>query len=98
MLQEGLMIIDLQQQENKLIYMDKNNNLIRVYTGSEITVNLLKDELEKTGISSIIQNDFNSGIIAGFATGTRYSVDLFIQEQDVNIANPIIKGFIEINK
>jgi hypothetical protein len=78
--------------------MEENNNLIQVYTGSEITVNLLKDELEKAGISSIIQNDYNSGIIAGFATGTPYSVDLLIQEHDVMKANPIIEGFMRINK
>ncbi|MCX6231923.1 MAG: DUF2007 domain-containing protein [Bacteroidetes bacterium] len=78
--------------------MEENNNLIRIYTGSEITVNLLKDELEKLGISSIIQNDFNSSVTAGFATGTRYSVDLFIKEHDVNKAKPIIKGFFQINK
>ena len=42
--------------------MKEKNKLIRVYTGTELTVNLLKDELEKIGISSLIQNDFNSGV------------------------------------
>ncbi len=54
--------------------MEENNNLIRVYTGSEITVNLLKNELEKSGISSVIQNDLNSSITAGFATGTPHTI------------------------
>jgi len=40
--------------------MKEKSNLIRVYSGTELTVNLLKDDLEKFGISSMIQNDFNS--------------------------------------
>lgn len=83
---------------NKTFYIEENNNLIIVYSGSDITINLLKEELEKIGISSVIQNDYNSGIIAGFSTGTRYSVDLLIKEHDVNKAKPIINGFIQINK
>ncbi len=31
--------------------MKENDNIIRVYTGTELTVNRLKDELEKVGIS-----------------------------------------------
>ncbi|MCK5845814.1 MAG: DUF2007 domain-containing protein [Bacteroidales bacterium] len=78
--------------------MKDQDNLIRVYTGTEIAVKLLKDELAKIGISALIKNDYNSGIIAGFATGTASSVDLFIQIVDMNKAEPIINGFIELNK
>lgn len=78
--------------------MKEKSNLIRVYSGTEITVNLLYDELEKIGISGIIQNDYNSGIIAGFSAGTSSSVDLFIQEIDIKNAEPIISGFRDVNK
>ncbi len=78
--------------------MKTKNKLVRVYTGTEILVNILKDELEKVGISSIIQNDFNSAISAGFAAGTPSSVDLFIQEHDLNKAKPIIEEYLRINK
>jgi hypothetical protein len=77
--------------------MKENNNLIRVYSGTELTVNLLKDELEKFGVSSMIQNDFNSGISAGFSGGVPSSVDLFIQELDLVKAEPIISEFRETN-
>lgn len=60
--------------------MKENSNLIRVYSGTELTVNLLKDELEKFGISSMIRNDFNSGVSAGFSGGVPSSIDLFIQD------------------
>ena len=73
--------------------MKENSNLIRVYSGTELTVNLLKDELEKFGISSMIQNDFNSGVSAGFSGGVPSSIDLFIQELDQKKAEPILSEF-----
>jgi hypothetical protein len=77
--------------------MKENDNIIRVYTGTEITVNLLKDELEKVGITGVIQNDFESGTSAGIA-GNPSAIDLFIQESDLKKAKPILKDFLKINK
>jgi len=77
--------------------MKEKSNLIRVYTGTELTVNLLKDELEKFGIAAMIQNDFNSGVSAGFSGGIQSSIDLFIQELDLEKAEPIIREFTLIN-
>jgi hypothetical protein len=57
--------------------MNENDNLVRIYTGTELTVNLLNTELEKVGISGIIQNDFESGTSAGVA-GNPSAIDLFI--------------------
>lgn len=78
--------------------MKEKNNLIRVYSGTELTVNLLKDELEEFGISSMIQNDFNSGISAGFSGGVPSSIDLFIQELDLGKAESILSEFRETNR
>jgi len=75
--------------------MKKENELIRVYSGTEISVNLLKDELESIGISSMIQNDYQSGITAGFFGGGTSAVDLFIQESDLELAEPLINEFVK---
>lgn len=77
--------------------MEEENDLIRVFTGSEITVNLLKKELENSGIYSIVKNDFDAGMSAGFASGVPSAIDLYIQESDLNQADPIIKVFTENN-
>lgn len=77
--------------------MKDNTKLIRVFSGTELIVNLLKDELENFGISSLVKNDFNSGISAGFSGGFPSSIDLFIQEPDTEKAKPIISAFIETN-
>lgn len=78
--------------------MKAKENLIRVYTGTDVTVNLLKDELEKVGISGIIRNDFNSGVMAGFSGGSLSSIDLFILDLDMDKAQPIINEFLKINE
>jgi len=71
----------------------KDDQLIRIFTGSEISVTLLKEELEIKGITALIQNNFQSGLSAGFFGGDALSVDLFIQESDLKVAGPIITDF-----
>lgn len=77
--------------------MKEKDNLVRIYTGTEITVNLLKEELEKEGIPGIIQNDFNSGISSGFVGGVPSAIDLFIRELDLKKAEPILTSLIKLN-
>ncbi len=77
--------------------MTTKSNLVRIYSGTELTVGLLKELLEISGIPCIIQNDFNSGIMAGFSGGSASSIDLFIQEPDLDKAAPIVNEFIETN-
>ena len=70
--------------------MKEKDNLIRVYTGSEISVISLKDRLDKIGISSSIQNDSSNS----FFRGVPIAIDLYIQEFDFKKAEPIINEFI----
>ena len=77
--------------------MSNNSQTTCVFTGPELAVNLLKNELEQIGVPSIIHNGFNSGIIAGFAGGLASAIDLYIQESDVEKAEPIIADFLERN-
>jgi len=76
----------------------KENNIVRVYTGTEISVILLKGRLEEIGISSIIRNDYQLGVDVGFVGGVKSAVDLYIQQSDYKKAEPIISEFIEKNK
>ena len=74
--------------------MNKGLNLVKVYTGSELTVNLLKEELENNGINSIIKDEFRSGLAAGFAGGIPNTIDLYIEESDIAEAGPIIHDLV----
>jgi hypothetical protein len=78
--------------------MKKENNLILVFSGTEMAVNLLKEELEENEIAAMIQNDFQSGLSAGFFGGGPSAIDLFIQEEDLEKAEPIINAFKQNDK
>jgi hypothetical protein len=78
--------------------MKKEDELIRIYTGSEVSVILLKGELEEACIPTMIQNDFDAGLSAGFGSGVPSSVDLYIQISDVDKAKPIIDEFVKNNE
>jgi hypothetical protein len=78
--------------------METKNNMIRVFAGSEITVNLLKYELEQEGIETTVQNEYELSTSQGFSTGTPYSVDLYITDDDLAKAEPIVEEFLKVNK
>ena len=76
------------------IQMSERNELIRVFTGSEVSVILLQGDLEEIGIGSLVQNDYQSGISGGFLGGIPSAIDLFIQQSDLIKAEPLINEFI----
>lgn len=78
--------------------MKEKNKLVRVYTGTEVTVFLLKELLEETGVGSTIQNNYKSGVEVGFVGGVQSAIDLYIQQSDFEIAEPLIRDFIAQNK
>lgn len=78
--------------------MKKEDELIKIFSGSEIAANLLKAELQEVGIPSLIKNDFQMGISSGFAGGIPNLIDLFINESDRKKAEPTVKEFIKNNK
>ena len=77
--------------------MKNRDNLIRVFTGSEILVIILKERLDEAGISALIKNDYQSGISVGFVASVPSAIDLYIQESDLKEAEPIINEFIQKN-
>jgi len=78
--------------------MKNGNDLIRVFTGTEVLVYLLKERLEEVDISALIKDDFQSGITVGFVSGVPSAIDLYIQESDFKIAEPIINEFMQDNQ
>ena len=78
--------------------METKSELVRVFAGSEITVNLLQYELEKEGISTNIINTNDVGASFGAPAGTPYTVDLYILDTDSQKAEPIVKEFLKTNR
>ena len=73
--------------------MANHTEFVTVFSGSEIEVIMLKGLLEGLDIEGIIQNDYQSGIIAGFGGGTISTVRLKIHESDLEKAQSIITDF-----
>lgn len=78
--------------------MKEENKIIRVFSGIEMEVILLKNELDQIGVAGLIQNEYNSGVLAGFYAGGPAAIHLFIQESDLQKAEPIIRKFIQRDK
>lgn len=69
------------------------NKLIRAFTGSEIEVVLLQGELEGNGILSTTHygSTFAMSPVYG---GAPVELDLFIEESELEKANPIIEEYL----
>ena len=77
--------------------MDSESKMVRVFSGSEITVNLLLAELENAGIMANVINEYEESNFQGFSTGTTYSVDLYILDSDLAKAEPIVQDYLKVN-
>lgn len=77
--------------------MGLNDRMIRVFAGSEITLNLLSTGLQEAGIQSNVITGSDQSNLGGFSAGTPYSVDLYILNSDLEKAKPIVDAFIEVN-
>jgi hypothetical protein len=81
---------------NKEKSMKEKNELIRIFTGNEVLVLMLKGALDEIEIGSLIQNEFQSGMLAGIGGFPEY-VDLYIQQADLERAQPLIDEFNQTN-
>ena len=73
--------------------MDDHSKHIRFFTGSLIEIQRLQIDLDEQEIPSMIKNNFQSGVRAGFYGGSPSQVELFIYEEDQAKALPILEAF-----
>lgn len=67
------------------------DDLVRIFSDTELTVTHLKNLLADSGIESMVKNDFESGVSAGFVAGTTSTVDLYVLEKDLELARPVVE-------
>ena len=75
--------------------MDDHSKHVKFFTGSLIEIQRLQLDLDDQGIPSMVKNNFQSGLRAGFYGGSPSLVELFIYEEDMEKANPILEAFKE---
>lgn len=66
--------------------------LVKVYSGSEIMAQAVRQLLEDSGIAVRVRDHIESGRLAGFVA---LDVDLFVEGDDVIRANNIIENFLK---
>lgn len=66
--------------------------LVKIFSGSEILAQGLRDKIEGAGVTVVIKNNIQSGRLAGFGTYDQ-AVELFLQESDYGKVSKIIEDF-----
>lgn len=75
--------------------MKDRDNLIRLYSGNEPLISILRVSLEDIGITTLVKNDS----ITAYLDGSQPRLtDLYIQEKDLEKAEPVVKEFIKKNE
>ena len=75
--------------------MIDHEDLILLFTGSEIDANVLKEILEDNQIGSLIKNDMNSGLTAGFGGGFMGAeANLYVSDKYSIEAKKVLNDFL----
>ena len=64
----------------------------KIYTGSFIIAQLIVDKLDAVGISAIVKDETESGRLAGFGASISGSQDIYVNQEELNEALPIVES------
>lgn len=65
--------------------------LVKIFSGSEIQVQALGQQLRDAGIESMAKDHIESGRLAGFVA---LDVDLYVEGDDVIRARQVVESFV----
>ncbi len=64
---------------------------IKIYTGSFIITKLIISRLEEIGISPVVKDETESGRLAGFGAAIPGSQELYVHEDELDKAVPLVE-------
>jgi len=67
----------------------------RIYTGPTLLAKGLIARLNDAGISPIERNDHDSSVKAGFTASIPYQTMVFVREDQLDIAQPILDAYLK---
>jgi len=73
--------------------MNNDEKTTRIYTGSAIVAQPLINSLADIGITPIIRDDHQSGILSGFAAGVPGQIRMYIRHEEEVLAKEVIDNF-----
>ncbi len=74
--------------------MNDKDKIIGIHSDDKVTIYHLKNELEAQGIESMIKSSYESGLRAGFVSGSQSTYQLFVLEKDYEKAKEIIDSLL----
>ena len=72
-----------------------DQDYIKVFSGSFIIVQVVKDRLENVGINAIIKDESESGRLAGFGASIQGFQELYVNHDEEEKAQPIVNAVQE---
>jgi len=72
-----------------------SDNIVKIYTGGDLMINRIKQELFQQGINCLIKDGFKQGIAAGFVGGVPSAIDLFVNDSDLEKALEIVQAITQ---
>lgn len=76
--------------------MTNHEDLVLLYTGTEINANVLKEILEDNQIGALIKNNLKSGLTAGFGGGyVEAEAQLYVTQEHINQAKKLLEEFLK---
>jgi hypothetical protein len=72
------------------------SEMIRVFSDTEINIDMIRAELAKIGIPSLVKNEFQSGLLAGFGASP-IAVDLYVNAENLDEASSLIQDINQNN-
>lgn len=70
--------------------MNKSDEQVLVFTGTEVEIEYFRAELEANGIAAVVKDGFAQGLKVGFVADTASAIDLFVLSADAGKAQEII--------
>ena len=70
----------------------ESQEYIKVFSGTFIRVQLVKDKLEHVGINAIIKEESGLGQNSGFSAANSGYQELYVSKDEINNAIPIIEA------
>ncbi|RSK38251.1 putative signal transducing protein [Mangrovimonas spongiae] len=64
----------------------------KIFSGSFIVVQLIVDKLKAIGISPVVKDETESGRLAGFMASIPGFQDLYVSEDEVETARPVVES------
>jgi hypothetical protein len=76
--------------------MTNHEDIVLLYTGTEINANVLKEILEDNQIGALIKNSLKSGLTAGFGGGyAEAEAQLYVTQKHLEKAKKLLDEFLK---